>query len=111
MRTKRWRPGVVLKAKPRRDGVNFVNHRYRPHVVLSDWTCVPLTAGQCVEQHLFPSPTNGLWKPCDLIVTYRCIPKIGYHYNVLGCLSESELLLAESIASKNPAKIFLDLRS
>ena len=111
MRTKHWRPGCVLKAKPRRDDVHFTNHRYRPHIVLSDWTCVPLTAGQCVEQHLLPTPTNGLWKPCDLIVDYRCKPRIGYHYQVLGNLSDAEFLLAETIASKNPAKIFLDLRS
>ena len=111
MRTKHWKPGMVLKAKPYRNDIDFTNHRYRPHVILSDWTCVPLTAGNCVEKHLVPSPTNGLWKPSDLITKYRCIPKSSYSYQVIGVLSEEEFSLVETIAHSIPAEFFLPLRS
>ena len=102
---------MVLRAKPRRDDVNFTRHRRRPHVVLSDGTAVPTTAGQCKHNHLLPSPTNGLWKPSDLILNIRCNPKRGYAYDVIGCLSDAELLFVEQMVSIYQVDTYLDLRS
>ena len=110
MRTKQWSPGSVLRAKPRRDGVHFTNHRRRPHIVLSDYTAIPTTAGRCVHQHLLPSATNGLRKPSDLILDVRCEPNLKYAYLVIGHLSEEELQMVEWLARRVKPHIFIDLR-
>ena len=108
-RTKQWQPGCVLRAKPRRDDVNFTNHRRRPFIVLSDWTCVPLTAGQCTQQHLLPNRFNGLRKPSDLLTNFRMVPTRGYAYQVIGVLSTQELQFVEQLSKQYPAKMVIEL--